>query len=351
VAVNTETLRLAADLRIRLAEITDQHTRDLVKTWAQAWDDLREELELAAVDLAGVDPDHWPTQVQIARHARIQRAMAAVEARLRELAEDTAATVVTDIGDTVAVASAAQPRLIASQLPIEAGGTAVIASQFDRVSPGALDAIVERSTQQVTARTRPLSAEATAAMKRALIRGVALGDNPRITAARIVGQLEGRFNGGLTRALVIARTEILDAHRAGAAVQQRANSDVLAGWLWHAQLNRRTCPSCWAKHGEFHTLDEPGPDDHHQGRCTRTPVTKSWRELGFDVPEPPSVMPDARAVFRAMPHADQVAVMCERRLAALNSGAAKWADLSQRRSTTGWRDSYAPTPVRDLTNA
>jgi hypothetical protein len=62
--------------------------------------------------------------------------------------------------------------------------------------------------------------------------------------------------------------------------------------------------------------------------------TKSWRELGFDIDEPPSVVPDALASFRAMPHADQLAVLGKDRLDLLDSGAIRWSDLATRRRPT-----------------
>lgn len=343
--ITAETLRLSRELRITINQIADQHTRDLVKAWAGAWDDLRHELDAALLELSILTPGRWPSRATINRADRTRLALQAVRAHLDRLADEAVITITGTLGEVVDLSAGAQPGIIASQYPPRT----VIAAQFDRVDPDALSAIIDRSTRQVTALTYPLAAEATASMKRALVRGVALGDNPRATAARMLRGLEGQFNGGLTRALVIARTETLDAHRQAAAAQQRANSDVLTGWVWQAQLSRRTCPACWSKHGELHSLDEPGPLDHHQGRCTRLPVTKSWRDLGFSTDEPPSTLPDAKTAFRAMPRGDQLAVMGSGRLAALDSGAARWEDLATVRVTSGWRDSYGPTPVAALT--
>lgn len=86
----------------------------------------------------------------------------------------------------------------------------------------------------------------------------------------------------------------------------------------------------------------------HNCRCSRTPQSKSWRALGFNIDEPRSLLPDARTVFKGLPEADQLAVMGPARLAALDSGRASWDDLSMRRTTPGWRDSYAPRPARDF---
>lgn len=239
-------------------------------------------------------------------------------------------------------------RIIASQFPAEAGDQAALGVRFGTVPADQISAIVKRTTQQVTKLTWPISRAATEAMKRELVRGVAMGLNPRESARHLMQRLEGQFNGGLARALNIARTEILDAHRAAAAASQEENSETLAGWVWTAKLDARTCPSCWAQHGQLHPLEEPGPLDHQSGRCARTPKTKSWKELGFDVPEPADWLPDAEEAFAALSRADQLKIMGAVRLAALHRGDISWADLSKLRRTDGWRDSYGVTPLKDL---
>jgi SPP1 gp7 family putative phage head morphogenesis protein len=349
VAITRRTLKLAGDLRVTINTLADQATRELVAAWARAYDGLADEMAAAVDQLLAVGDGEWPTKGQIARATRAQKALQAARDSLAQLARDATVTITDAAGHAVDLSAEAQPRIIASQLPPSAGPAATLAATFDRVDPGALRAIVKRSTQQIVSSTRPLSAESSDSMKRALVRGVAVGDNPRAAATRMLRGLEQGFNGGLTRALTVARTEILDAHRAGAQAAQVANSDVLNGWVWTAQLDERTCPSCWSKHGELHALDDPGPQDHPQGRCAATPQTKSWRELGFPhLAEPPSVLPDARTVFDAMPASKRLAVMGPARLDALDSGRVGWSQLSTRRAADGWRDSYQATSLTAL---
>ena len=344
-----ETIRLTNELRATLADTVDADTRRLVAAWARAWDEVAAEWEAALLDLATVDPDEgWPRRRVIARAERAQQAMAATIDQMQRLASAAEVNVISAAGDVVDIERLYQPRIIASQLPATAGPTARLAVTFDRVDPDALAAIVQRTTEQITAATRPLSVEASDAVRRAVIRGVATGESPRTTARAMLRRVESAFNGGLTRALVIARTETLDASRAAAAVQQQANSDVLTGWMWTADFSSRTCPSCLAQHGSIHRLSDPGPLDHQQGRCSRTPITKTWRELGFAIDEPPSAVPDARVWFAGQDQATQLQIMGPSRLEALQSGAVGWDDLSTKRTTDGWRDSYGVTAVRDL---
>jgi SPP1 gp7 family putative phage head morphogenesis protein len=281
----------------------------------------------------------------VAKNIRLRDALQTTRAMLDELTAQTDTLLVNDVGTAVLDALDSHQALITSQLPQNTANASV---SFTRMSPEALAAIVERATQQIHSDTLPLAADVERVMKRELIRGIAVGDNPRRVAARMLQGTERRFNGGLTRALTIARTETLDAHRAATQASEKANKEILEGWEWHAALNARTCPSCWAKHGTRHPLDEPGPNDHQNGRCTRVSITKTWKELGFDIKEPASVTPDAQTAFNNLAPDTQKQIMGAQRLELLQNGKISWADLSTKTSTDGWRDSYTATPVKDL---
>lgn len=347
-SINDETLRLARKLRIRVDGEVNQAVRELVRAWARAWDEIHAAWADAAMDLAAASRDGaWPDPWTVARSERAAAALLAANEQIASLAEFAGVTVTDAVGRVVEFTPEAQAQILASQLPPEAGTRAALVGRFDRVDPGSLGWIVERSTEQIASSTRMLSVAAQDQMRRALVRGVAVGDNPRVAARRMVRAVEGQFNGGLTRALTIARTEILDAHRSGAAAAHFANADVLTGWVWLAQLDRRTCPSCLAMHGTEHNLEETGPNDHQNGRCARMPKVKPWADLGFDIPEPADVTPDAQAWFGALGRDEQLQIMGPSRLAALDAGT-PWHDLAQRRTSSGWRDSWVPTPARDL---
>lgn len=352
-AVNRETLRLLRSMRLAVDRTVDTATNDLVKAWVYAWDMLAHDWELALTDLIAQSQDGaWPTRATIYRAERVLRALDATQDALERLAREAGVRIVDDLAAITAESAEWQARLTASQLPAEAGTQAALGAQFNRVDAGSLDAIVARTTQQITSNLLPLSMEATASLNAALLRGVALGENPKTAARAMLKRIESTFNGGLTRAMNVARTEMLDAHRGAAHAQDQANADVLAAWEWHAALDRRTCPSCLAQHGRQHPVDVPGPYDHQQGRCARVPVTKSWAELGFTgLKEPKSLTPDARAWFDALPAKDQLQIMGPARLDLLKSGDIGWDDLTQRRTAAGWRDSYTVTPVSALASS
>lgn len=342
-AVTADTLRIVADLRARLERMTDAQTLTLTRAWVEAYATLAPDFQAAITELVAAGGT-VPRSV-VAKNIRLRDALQASRAMLDELARTTETVVVNDVGQAVLDAVDGHAAVVASQMP----PTTAPGMSFTRMSPDALAAIVERTTQQIHSATLPLAADTERVMKRALIRGVAVGDNPRRTASRIMDATEQRFNGGLTRALTIARTETLDAHRTATQASEKTNTKILAEWEWHAALNARTCPSCWAMHGTRHPLDESGPNDHQNGRCARVTVTKTWAELGFTgIEEPPSLTPDAETEFNNLTPDTQLAIMGRGRLEALQSGKIAWADLSTVKQTPGWRDSHTVAPLRDL---
>jgi len=343
-AVTMETLRIVADLRTRLEKMTDAQTLALTRAWVDAYDVIAPEFRTALLELMAAAKDGTVSRATVAKNLRIRDALQTTRDVLDELARSTEVTVSNDIGQAVRDAIDTHAAIINSQLPANATGVS-----FTRAPADALAAIVERTTAQIHSSALALPADVEKAMKSALIRGIAVGDNPNRTAGRIMDATQQRFNGGLTRALTISRTETLDAHRAATQASEKANKNVLEEWEWHAALNARTCPSCWAKHGTRHPLEEAGPNDHQCGRCTRVTVTKTWEALGFKgIPEPASVTPDARTVFDNLTPDTQRRIMGAQRLDLLQSGKIQWADLSTVRHTDGWRDSHIVTPLKDL---
>lgn len=340
-AITLETLRLQRGLNAQLALVTDQQTRDLVSAWVDAWDEVAPDLNTALLEL--MVSGEKVTRAQLLRATRLQRVLAVIADRLGTLAAQAGVRITSDLAAVVDQAGAAQAAIIDTQLPGHLPGQSRLVDlhAWSRVEERTVAAIVERTTKQVTSLTRPLAPQAYQAVRRELIRGVAAGSNPRVTARRIMDRAEGEFNGGLARAMTIARTETLDAHRAAAAAPQAQHADVLAGWVWSTHLDARTCPACIAMNGREFSLEEPGPLGHPNCRCARTPATKSWADLGFDdVEEPASVLPDPETWFAGLSVVEQKRILGPTRYAAWLDGEFPVSAWAQRRSSAGWRDSY-----------
>jgi hypothetical protein len=342
VAINRATLRAERELQAFLNTILDAQARSLVEAWVVAWDQTAAVLDAAVTDLVQAAQGGRVTRTMVIRSQRAQQAMDALGRSLDGLAATTGTVVTRDLRQALEVAAGLEHDMIASQLTgtLRAG----LAVNLVRADPGQITAMVQRATQQITAVTRPLGAEAYAQVRRELLRGISVGANPRTAARRMVRDVEDRFNGGLTRAMTISRTEMLDATRAAAMQVDKANTDVVAGWTWVAHLDPDTCRSCVANHGSVHDIDEPGPLDHQNGRCSRVPKTKTWAELGFQgIEDPPDLLPDAEAWFTGLSADQQRAMLGDNGYQAWKAGDYPREKWTTKRETDGWRDSMVPS--------
>jgi SPP1 gp7 family putative phage head morphogenesis protein len=208
-----------------------------------------------------------------------------------------------------------------------------VAFSFNQVPHEAVRALVG-----TLADGRPLSTlldqlgpEASAAVREALTDGVLLGEGP----AQIARRARSAFGGNAVRATTVARTEVIRSYKAGSLASYRANSDVVKGWIWIASLSPRTCAACVALHGSEHALDEEF-HDHPRGRCAAAPLTRSWAELGFDVPDAaPPVVQSGADWFAAQPAHVQQRIAGRAKAAAIRSGAIALEDLAAS-TTDAW---------------
>ncbi len=349
-ALDRATLAAARRLVRAVGDEADDATRDMTRAWLLAWRTLAPTwrqviLAIISARRAGQHPTKWT----LASNQQVRRALHYTYVTTDDLARRAEAITTAAAVRSISFTAEQYPLVMALQLP-ESLRDEYLVRFTGAPPPGALGQMIDRTRQTIHAVHRPLSEYAVQAIKQQLILGIASGRHNNASAAAMVRIVRDALDLPLTRAVNIARTEVLDAYRRAGALFDAANSDVLAGWRWHATLDRRTCPSCWSKHGTLYSLDTPGPWDHQQGRCARVPELRSWSELGIGGREPQSALPDARAVFAGLSDADKLAVMGPARLALLTSGAVRWEDLSIRRPVDGWRDSFASRTVSDLTN-
>jgi SPP1 gp7 family putative phage head morphogenesis protein len=177
-----------------------------------------------------------------------------------------------------------------------------------------------------------LGPAASETVRHELVSGLALGLNPRDVARRCREAL----NGNRRRAETIARTEMLRAYREAARQSYLANNDVVEGWFWYSARDARTCPMCWAMHGTVHRNDEV-LDDHPNGRCTEVPLTKTWKELGFEgVPETRAEVEPGESLFARLSEEQQRAILGDAAFEAYKAGQVKLADFVGQKSDPRW---------------
>jgi SPP1 gp7 family putative phage head morphogenesis protein len=176
-----------------------------------------------------------------------------------------------------------------------------------------------------------LGPDAATAVGDALVSGLATGKNPRVIAR----EMRQALGGNLTRALTIARTETLRAYREASRSVYRANADVVAGWVWTADLSNRTCASCWAQHGSVHPLEEIMAT-HPRCRCSMVPKTRSWRDLGFgDTPEAVQIE-EGPALFRRLAPDQQEAILGPAKYRAYRAKQITLQDVVAKRDSPVW---------------
>lgn len=347
-AVNDDALAKITAASALTKRIQDEHTRDIVAAWVGAWEDLQPQFEDALNEVMLDAKDGKVTRAQMSKATRLAKALKAAHTQLTFLAEENERLILRDLDDAISAVVDANAAAIASQLP---AGQAGLVVTWDRMDEKALAAIVTRTTQQVQSARWHLADDAVAAMKKNLIRGIAVGDNPRKVRGKMVRDTEKVFNGGLSRALNLARTEMMDSHRFASQASDEANKDIVKGWTWITELSTRSCIACAVMHGTEHPMTEMGPKGHQSCRCTRAPITKSWAELGLSgIEDTKPTLQDPQAWFDNLTADSQLDVMgkSQKRLDAYLNGDITWSELASTKRTPEWRDSIVPIPVRDL---
>lgn len=169
-----------------------------------------------------------------------------------------------------------------------------------------------------------------------LLRGLAMGKNPRVVARMAV---EG-FDLGLNRALLIARTEILRAYREGTRAQYQA-SGVVTQYMRLATHDERACLGCLLSEGMVFDLADEF-DEHPNGRCTLIPIVTG-------VPAPTWLR--GEAWIRSLSPDRQEQILGPKRYELWTSGQAKLSDFLKHTQHDTWGGAYVPRPIKELAPA
>ncbi|MCZ4497910.1 MAG: hypothetical protein JWQ74_463 [Marmoricola sp.] len=335
-------VRVEQELTNQLASVNDAQVATITAAWIRAFSEVSTDLEQILTTIITTRASGGIVNARDLRRSRqLAVALDGIGQKLEDLTSQAGVTVTSNLASVVRRGVDSTDRLIDAQLEL---GQVVPGLDLGRLPDSRqLEAIVTGSHRQITSLLRPVAPETEEAIRRELIRGVTIGSNPKVTARRIVLRVNDKAQVGRARAENIARTETLDAYRNAAQAGEKQHAKLLAGWVWLAHLSPTTCPSCLARHGTFHDLDEAGPHDHPQGQCARMTVVRR-----HDGSVNLSFVPDARRYLDNLAEADQVSIMGRKRLELLNSGAIDFADLTTERQSPTWRPSWVVTPLRDL---
>jgi SPP1 gp7 family putative phage head morphogenesis protein len=129
--------------------------------------------------------------------------------------------------------------------------------------------------------------------------GVAQGETLQQIITRIVGSQKhgtvGIMEVSRRNASTLVHDSIMQIANDAKLAVYRENSDVVKGVHWLATFDSHVCATCAALNGaEWDLEGNPindtkfqfqAPPLHPNDRCVLTPITKTYRELGIDIPE------------------------------------------------------------------
>lgn len=337
--INRDTLAIDEELDRLLASGLDDHEAVLVAAFADVLRITRGEAEAIASAMVQAAEEGRSVAGLATRNQRVAVALSAIRGAIEQALTGSLSRVRDATQASTRRASDGARDMIAAQLT--GVRRAELQAAVVAASPDQITAIVERTTQRIVSQSMPLAADVERVMRRELRRGVAVGENPRQVARRMVRALEDASDLSLSRAMTIARTEQIDAHRAAGKATEDGNTDVLEGWEWICHADERLCPACLSMHGERFPTEQPGPEGHPNCRCGRVPVTKSWAELGFSGMRERKPAGESREdILADMSEEDLRRMLGARGYTAWKAGdypVSKWA---VRRDNTDWRPSY-----------
>lgn len=128
---------------------------------------------------------------------------------------------------------------------------------------------------------RSMGPEAGDTLDREILNGISQGLHPNDVVRNASAVMTASQ---LSRAATIARTEMYRSYREANRRVFAQNDDIVDKWIWHAHIGEYTCAACYASHGEEFDVKEPMAS-HPNCRCTQIPKTKSWEDLGIDMPD------------------------------------------------------------------
>lgn len=175
--------------------------------------------------------------------------------------------------------------------------------------------------------------EAALRMTDQLLKGVALGKNPRETA-RLMRQ---GLAGGNQRALTIARTETQRVYRMASEAAYR-ESGVVSGFVRLPARDSRTCPACLMD-DRIYNVGTSLPE-HPNGRCTLIPQVDGAKPLRFQT---------GADWFRQQDAATQREILGPQRYHLWKQGRVDLDQFVRVKRDPTWGDSIQPATVAALT--
>lgn len=317
-------IEAAERFRAQLLRMERDQAVRYVRTFGQIFNDLGPMIASLQAEIAAMPSPSFEAVSTLARYKDLRREIAEEVAKFGQFV-DTDMTA--NMQQVIALGLQHGEQMTLAGLPEPLA--AAIRAQWNRLPVDAVRALMgflSPGSPLHDALRDQLGPAVAEGVEKALLKGIALGQNPRVVAEIIRREL----GQALTWALRTARTAMLYAYREANRASYVANPAIVEGWVWHAKLgDGRTCMSCIAQHGTIHPPDEV-LNDHHNGRCAMVPLTVSWDALGLPgLPDTRPQVTSGRDWFNGLSEAEQRQQMGPAMFQAWKAGKVDWNDLSR----------------------
>lgn len=131
--------------------------------------------------------------------------------------------------------------------------------------------------------------------------GIINGETQEQIVSRIVGKRgePGIMEASKRNARALVHSSVMTAANQARLATFRKNSRIIKGVRWLATLDGHTCARCAAlDHAEWNLDGEPmgkttvqfmAPPIHWNDRCILTPIPKTFKDIGLNIPEPTDI--------------------------------------------------------------
>lgn len=274
-------VRAALRWRGDLERLDAAAARTLTGVYGDAWRSTRLELDRVVARIAAAqDAGEQLSPAWLYQQRRLDNTLAALADGMARFADHADATIT-----ATQTAAARLGADMAAQTATQATeATLGVAAGFETPPVESLRALAGHLADGTPLRPvlDSLGDTAARALTDTLAAGIARGLSPR----QMIAEARDALAGDLHRALTIARTETMRAHRE-AARQTWEATGIIRGWVWLCACDPRSCAMCWAMHGREFPIGEP-MGTHPNCRCTQVPIAPSWEQLGLRTGTPPA---------------------------------------------------------------
>lgn len=125
--------------------------------------------------------------------------------------------------------------------------------------------------------------------------GMANGETQQQIVARVLGDT-GILQIARRDAMPLVHTSVMTVANKARLETFKRNSRIIKGVRWLATLDRHVCENCSPMDGQAWNLDGEklkgtiydfrAPPIHYNDRCVLSPIPKTFKEIGLDIPEP-----------------------------------------------------------------